>query len=93
MSYHPNKEWLATDKSGDLLYFYDLKEVAKYFDWTYNEAYAVGQFSLRRINMPSPSKKVYLQRLYVDSSRTKRPLKNFKFHRSYKYLYPNIGDD
>ena len=93
MSYAPDKEWMATDKEGDFLYFYDLKEVAKYFDWTYNETYAVSHYSLRRINMPSPSKKVYIQRLYVDGSRTPRNLKNFNFHKSYKYVYTNIGDD
>lgn len=93
MSYAPDKEWLATDKEGDFLYFYDLKEVAKYFDWTYNEAYAVAHYSLRRFNMPSPSKGVYIQRLYNDPNRTRRPLKNFQFHKSYKYLYPNIKDD
>ena len=92
MSYHPNKEWLATDKEGDFLYFYDLKELAKYFDWTYNEAYAVAHFSIRRINMPSPSKGVYIQRLYNDPNRTSRT-KNINFHRSHKYIYPNIVND
>lgn len=93
MSYDISKEWLSTDKSGDLLFFRDLKEVAKYFDLSYSEVYAISQFSIRRINMPSPSKGIYLQRLYNDSNRTPRDPKKIKFHRSYKYLYPNIVND
>ena len=44
MSYDISKEWLSTDKSGDLLFFRDLKEVAKYFDLSYSEVYAISQF-------------------------------------------------
>ena len=88
--YTPNAEWLVFDKLGDFLYFYDLKKIAEYFNITYSEVFAISNYSIRRINMPSPSKGLYIQRLYVDCSRTPRNFKNFKFHRSYKYIYPNI---
>lgn len=93
MSYNPNHEWIVIDKTDDLLYFKDLKEVSKYFNLTLSQIYAISNFSLRRINMPSPTHHIYIQRLYIDVSRTPRNFKNFEFHNSMNYIYPNINKE
>ena len=67
-------EWLLIDKADDFHYFKDRFEIAKYLNISIPEVNAIVNHSRKRINKYSPSKKVYIQRLYRDFN--KRPLNN-----------------
>ena len=65
-------EWLLIDKADDFHYFKDRFEIAKYLNLSIPEVNAIVNHSRNRINKYSPSKKVYIQRLY--NSVVARPL-------------------
>jgi hypothetical protein len=86
-------EWLVIDKVGDLHYFNKKTDIGEYFNLSNSEVDGVFQYSLRHINRYSPSQKIYIQRLYTDSSRPARSIDKIKFNwYAIKNIYPKIND-
>jgi hypothetical protein len=84
-------EWLVIDKAGDHLYFKQTAEIAKYFNLTIPQVNAVYIHSLNNINKYSPSKDIYIQRLYNNVCLPPKDFKKTSFHwYALKYIYPNI---
>jgi len=86
-------EWLVIDKTGDYIYFNYIDEIAKYFNLSKPEVNAIYTYSLQNINRRSPSKKLYIQRLFTNPSLPPRDRSKIKFNKWAKYyFYPNIND-
>ena len=58
------KEWLMIDKADDFHYFEDRYGIAKYLNLTIPEVNAIICHSKNNICFYSPSRKVYIQRLF-----------------------------
>ena len=87
------KEWLVIDKMDDYFYFDYIDDIAKYFNLTKPEINAVYTYSLQNINRRSPSKKLYIQRLFLNPTLPPRDPTKIKFNKWAKYnIYNNIND-
>ena len=75
-------EWLLIDKTGDLFYFKDIISIAKYLDKTKSQVNNLFQQSLKHTNQLHKTG-FYIQRLYIDKSRTPRN----NYSESYKNIY------
>ena len=79
-------EWLLIDKVGDLYFFKDMEEIAKYTDLTKPQLYNVFLQSIKHYNKYS-SRGLYIQRLFNNAHTHQRA--QFKQD---KYIY-YIDDD
>ena len=57
-------EWVIIDKQEDLFFFKDISSMSKYLDLTNSQVYSIIHWSRNNICYYSPSKKVYIQRLF-----------------------------
>jgi len=84
-------EWLVIDKAGDHLYFNKTQSIAKYFDLTIPQVNAIYIHSLNHMNKYSPSKGLYIQRLFVNECLPPKDYSKINFNwYAIKYIYPNI---
>lgn len=77
-------EWLLIDKQEDLFFFKDIGDIAKYLDLTKSQIYAIIAWSKNNICYYSPSKKVYIQRLFNNPVLHQISDKNINWNLSYK---------
>ena len=89
MSYNELAEFLVEDKVGDIFYFKSLIDIGIYFNLTYPETCSVMNYCCRS-GKYSPSKKIYIQRLYRNVNLATRSFKNIKFDWELRKIYPNI---
>ena len=93
MSYSPTKEWLVIDKINDFLYFDKTKDIAKYFNLTLPQVNSIYTTSLININKYSPSKELFIQRLFVGANLPPRDYTKTPYSKyAIKYIYPNINE-
>lgn len=88
------KEWLVIDKVGDLYFFDKMEHIGFHFGLKPSEVIGVFQYSLRHINKLSPSKNLYIQRLFNNPERAERDYTKIKYNwYAIKFIYPNILND
>lgn len=78
-------EWLLIDKCDDFYFFKDRYEIAKYLDLSVPEVNAIINWSRKNICFYSPSRNVYIQRLFMNPC--SRPVNNTEWNRSTKNRY------
>ena len=79
------REWLLIDKMDDFHYFADRYEIAKYLNLTVPQINAIICHSRNHICYYSPSRDVYIQRLFENPC--SRQLNNTDWKRSFKNRY------
>jgi len=83
--------WLVIDKLDDFLYFNKLEDIAVYFNLTKNQVYAVYMYNIIHINKYSPSKDIYIQKLFNCPSLTPRDYSKVKYNWwALKFVYNKI---
>jgi len=78
-------EWLLIDKCDDFHFFKDRVGIANYLDISVPEVNAIINWSRTHICYYSPSKDLYIQRLF--NNRAVRPVGNTEWNRSPKNRY------
>lgn len=88
--YCSNCEWLVIDKVGDFHYFKSILEIGKAYDLTFNEVHSVITYCLKWGDRHSPSRGIYIQRLFNCLEKPPRDYKKFPFTYHFNKYYHSL---